>query len=84
VQQVHREGPTCTDHANVLPYGVSSVHTTRNGSPSRFRFNGSSGAVHRTAFHNPMTCGVLATPPSHMASTQGRSQRARAAVKVLV
>ena len=78
---VRCEGPTCTDHANVLSYGIQLGHTVWNESPSQLRFNGSSGAVHRTAFHNPMpTSEVLATPSSRMASTQGRFQRAGVAV----
>lgn len=80
--QVRCEGPTCPDPANALSYGIIlRIHTMRNGSPSRSKFNGSSSVVHRTAFHNLMPRGVLTTPSSRGASTQSRFQRAGAAVK---
>jgi hypothetical protein len=80
--KVRCEGPTCTDHANALPYGINLwIHTMRNGRPSQFRFNGSPGVAHRIPSHNPMPLReVLAIPSLRTVSTQGRFQRARAAV----
>ena len=80
---VRCEGPTCTDHANALPYGIQLGHTMRNGSPSQLRFNGSPGVAHRIPSHNLMpTREVLAAPPLRTVSTHSRFQHAGAAVKV--
>ena len=50
---VRCEGPTCTDHANALPYGIQLGHTMRNGSPSQ---HGSTSVSISIAKENVYAC----------------------------